>query len=51
MFSIRHLILTGSIFCCLVSFAANDGWVLENTDFESRYYGVPIANGCLGLTS
>ena len=24
-------------------------WQLVCSDFESRYYGVPIANGCLGL--
>ena len=29
--------------------APSNRWQLVNTDFESRYYGVPIANGCLGL--
>lgn len=24
-------------------------WQLVNTDFESRYFSVPVANGCLGL--
>lgn len=24
-------------------------WTLVNTDFESRYFSVPVANGCLGM--
>ena len=29
--------------------APSNRWQLVNTDFESRYYGIPIANGCLGM--
>ena len=25
------------------------GWMLSNSDFEGRYFGVPVANGCLGM--
>lgn len=29
--------------------AVAPGWVMQNTDFESRYFSVPVGNGCLGL--
>ena len=29
---------------------AGDGWSLVADDYTARYYGVPIANGVLGLT-
>ena len=28
---------------------ASGDWQMVNTDFESRYFSVPVANGCLGM--
>ena len=62
MKNIRLFLLTGSILCCLVSFApglaagvgarqcpGTPGFSIVNTDFASRYFSVPVANGCLGM--
>ena len=34
---------------CIQKCPGTPGFSLVNSDFESRYYGVPIANGCLGM--
>ncbi len=54
--------MAGSLIGCLLSFVtvpvwagagtpdpSADAWRMVNTDFESRFFSVPVANGCLGM--
>lgn len=44
--SLLLMILPGMLYA---SDRKDDGWTLTATDAEERYYGVPIANGSMGL--